>query len=200
VTALLAVLREIPGFVAAQQAGRWDSHTTDTLDGKAVLVLGAGDLAAGFRRRAEPFGATVTVVGRSAREGVHGIDELDELLPGADAVVVMLPLTQATRGLIGEQELGRMRDGAVLVNAGRGPLVRTDALVAELDVGRLRAALDVTDPEPLPEGHALWSAPGLLLTPHVAGSTLGFEERAWRVAAQQLEQFAAGRDPDNLQS
>jgi phosphoglycerate dehydrogenase-like enzyme len=93
-----------------------------------------------------------------------------------------------------------MRDGAVLVNAGRGPLVDTDALLTELTSGRLRAALDVTDPEPLPEGHPLWSTPGLLLTPHVAGSTFGFEERAWRVAARQLEQFAAGQEPDNLQN
>jgi phosphoglycerate dehydrogenase-like enzyme len=199
ITALLAVLREIPAFVASQQAGRWEPHTTDTLAGKSLLVLGAGDLATEFRRRAEPFDATVTVVGRSARKGVHGIDELDDLLPGADAVVVMLPVTDATRRIVDATFLSRMPDGAVLVNAGRGPLVDTDALLSELTSGRLRAALDVTDPEPLPDGHPLYSAPGLLLTPHVAGSTLGFERRAAQVAAAQLAQFAAGNDPDNLQ-
>ena len=199
VAALLAVYRELPGFTAGQAARRWDSHTTDTLDGKAVLVLGAGDLAVEFRRRAEPFGATVAVVGRSARPEVHGIDELADLLPSADAVVVMLPVNDATRGLIDAAALSRMRDGAVLVNAGRGPLVVTDALLAELRSGRLRAALDVTDPEPLPSDHPLWSAPGLLLTPHVAGSTRGYPQRAWQVAARQIEQFAAGKDPDNLQ-
>jgi phosphoglycerate dehydrogenase-like enzyme len=199
ITALLATLREIPAFVSAQQVGSWKPAITATMDGASVLVLGAGDLAVEFRRRAEPFGASIEVVGRAARVGVHGMDELDDLLPGADAVVVMLPLNDATRGRVGQHELARMRDGAVLVNAGRGPLVDTDALLAELTSGRLRAALDVTDPEPLPEGHPLWSAPGLLLTPHVAGSTRGFSERAWRVAARQLEQFAAGQDPDNLQ-
>jgi phosphoglycerate dehydrogenase-like enzyme len=199
VTALLAVYRELPGFVRAQDDGRWSSRTTDALDGKHVLVLGAGDLAVEFRRRAEPFGATVAVVGRRAREGVHGIDEVDDLLQAADAVVVMLPLNTATRGLIDAPKLRRMSDGAVLVNAGRGPLVVTDDLVAELRSRRLRAALDVTDPEPLPAGHPLWSAPGLLLTPHVAGNTRGYELRAWRVAAKQLAAVAYGSEPDNLQ-
>jgi phosphoglycerate dehydrogenase-like enzyme len=199
VATLLAVYRELPAFVHAQQERRWDPHTTDTLDGKHVLVLGAGDLATEFRRRAEPFGASVEVVGRKARAGVHGIDELDDLLPAADAVVVMLPVTDATRGLMDASKLGRMRDGAVLVNAGRGPLVVTDALLAELRAGRLRAALDVTDPEPLPADHPLWSAPGLLLTPHVGGGTRGLEVRAWTVAAKQIARFAAGSDPDNLQ-
>jgi phosphoglycerate dehydrogenase-like enzyme len=199
VAALLAVYRELPVFVLAQREGRWDDHTTDTLDGKRVLVLGAGDLAVEFRRRAEPFGAEVSVVGRRARAGVHGLDELDDLLPPADAVVVMLPLTDATRGLVDAGVLRRMADGSVLVNAGRGPIVDTDALLAELQAGRLRAALDVTDPEPLPDGHPLWSAPGLLLTPHVAGSTRGFQDRASAVAARQIEQFAAGQEPENLQ-
>jgi phosphoglycerate dehydrogenase-like enzyme len=200
ITALLAVYRELPGFVVAQQAARWDPRTTDTLAGKSVLVLGAGDLAAEFRRRAEPFDASVEVVGRRARPGVHAMEEVPTLLPQADAVVVMLPLTEATRGIVGAEQLGRMADGAVLVNAGRGPLVDTDALLGELRDGRLRAALDVTDPEPLPDGHPLWSAPNLLLTPHVAGSTAGYADRAWQVAAEQIAQFVAGQDPDNLQS
>jgi phosphoglycerate dehydrogenase-like enzyme len=200
VAALLAVLREFPGFTLRQTEGRWDQHTTDTLAGKHVLILGAGDLAAEFRKRAEPFGATVAVVGRTAREGVHGMDELDDLLPTADVVVAMLPLTDATRGIVDARVLGLMQDDAVFVNAGRGPSVVTDDLVAALQGGKLRAALDVTDPEPLPEGHPLWSAPNLLITPHVAGSTLGFQQRAWTVAAEQIAQFARGEQPANLQA
>ncbi|MDQ1673648.1 MAG: hypothetical protein QOC98_2210, partial [Frankiaceae bacterium] len=200
VAALLAVLREFPGFTLRQTEGRWDQHTTDTLAGKHVLILGAGDLAAEFRKRAEPFGATVAVVGRTAREGVHGMDELDDLLPTADVVVAMLPLTDATRGIVDARVLGLMQEDAVFVNAGRGPSVVTDDLVAALQGGKLRAALDVTDPEPLPEGHPLWSAPNLLITPHVAGSTLGFQQRAWTVAAEQIAQFARGEQPANLQA
>jgi phosphoglycerate dehydrogenase-like enzyme len=193
------VLREFPGFTLRQAEGRWEQHTTDTLSGKHVLVLGAGDLAAEFRKRAEPFGATVEVVGRSARAGVHGMDELDDLLPTFDVVVAMLPLTDATRGIVDARVLGLMKDDAVFVNAGRGPSVVTDDLVEALQGGRLRAALDVTDPEPLPDGHPLWSAPNLLITPHVAGSTLGFPQRAWGVAAEQIAQYVRGEQPANLQ-
>lgn len=200
IAALLAVLREFPGFTLSQAEGRWDQHTTDTLADKSVLVLGAGDLAAEFRRRAEPFGATVAVVGRTAREGVHAMDELDDLLPTADVVVAMLPLTDATRGIVDARVLGLMQDGAVLVNAGRGPSVVTDDLVTALQGGKLRAALDVTDPEPLPEGHPLWAAPNLLITPHVAGSTLGSQQRAWSVAAEQIAQFVRCGQPANLQA
>jgi phosphoglycerate dehydrogenase-like enzyme len=111
----------------------------------------------------------------------------------------MLPLTDATRGIVDADLLSRLPDGAVVVNAGRGPSVDTAALLGELQSGRLRAALDVTDPEPLPADHPLWSAPNLLLTPHVGGSTHGYEQRAWSVAAEQIATFAAGRDPANLQ-
>jgi phosphoglycerate dehydrogenase-like enzyme len=199
VSALLGVYRELPTFTRAQDERRWDQHVTDTLDGKRILVLGAGDLATELRRRAEPFGATVTVIGRRARSGVHGRDELPELVPDCDALVVMLPLTDATRGIVDADLLSRLPDGAVVVNAGRGPSVDTAALLGELQSGRLRAALDVTDPEPLPADHPLWSAPNLLLTPHVGGSTHGYEQRAWSVAAEQIATFAAGRDPANLQ-
>jgi phosphoglycerate dehydrogenase-like enzyme len=199
VAALLGVYRELPFFVLAQSERRWDPHTTETLDGKRLLVLGAGDLAVEFRRRAEPFGATVDVVGRRARDGVHSIDELPDLAGGCDALIVMLPLTDATRQIVDAALMARLADGTVVVNAGRGPLVDTDALLAELRSERLRAALDVTDPEPLPADHPLWSAPNLLLTPHVAGNTRGYQERAWAVAAEQIAAVAAGRQPPNLQ-
>lgn len=195
---LLALYREVPQFGADQAAHRWNQHVTETLDGKRVLVLGAGDLGQNLRARLEPFGATVTLAGRSARDGVRSFDEVPDLLGGHDAVVLMVPSNDQTRHLADAAFLARMPDHAVLVNVARGPVVDTAALLAELTTGRLRAVLDVTDPEPLPPDHPLWDAPGVLIFPHVGGNTDGFNERAWRVAAQQIAAFAAGQDPPNL--
>ncbi|HEY2280099.1 MAG TPA: 2-hydroxyacid dehydrogenase [Streptosporangiaceae bacterium] len=197
---LLAVYREVPQFLAQQAEHRWDQHPTETLDGKRVLVLGAGDLAQSLRSQLEPFGATVTLVGRSARDGVRSFEEVPGLLGGHDAVVLMVPYNDQTRHLADAAFLARMPDQAVLVNVARGPVVDTDALLAELTAGRLRAVLDVTDPEPLPPDHPLWDAPGVLIFPHVGGSTAGMTDRAWRVAAAQIGAFAAGQDPPNLVS
>ena len=190
VAALLAVYRHLPLFTAAQADERWDYHTTEELAAKRVLIVGAGDVAEQTVARLAPFEVTTTLVGRRARDGVHPVDEVAELLPHHDACVVVVPLTDATRGLVDAAFLAAMPDGSVLVNAARGPVVDTDALLAELTAGRLRAALDVTDPEPLPAGHPLWSAPGLLLTPHVGGSVPLAVDRAFRIAAEQIRQFA----------
>ncbi|WP_219994664.1 2-hydroxyacid dehydrogenase [Actinokineospora spheciospongiae] len=198
VGALLTVYRDLVGFADAQRAGRWTTHVTETLQGKQVLVIGAGDLGRQLERRLLAFDAEVTLVATSARPGVRALAELPALLPEHDAVVLVVPHTPATRGMVDAGFLARMPDGAVLVNVARGPVVDTGALLAELTSGRLRAALDVTDPEPLPEGHPLWSAPGLLLTPHVAGSCTGHRERAYRVVAEQVARFAAGDKPENL--
>lgn len=196
--ALLSIYRDFPAFDRAQAERRWDYHVTDTLQGKDILVVGAGDLGEQFRRRVEPFDATATLVGRTARDGVRGMDELPELLGSYDAVLVVVPLTEETTGMVDAEFLSRMKDGAILVNAARGPVVDTDALVAELESGRLRAALDVTDPEPLPADHPLWNAPGLFLTPHVAGSCRGHAERAYAVVASEVARFARGEEPRNL--
>jgi phosphoglycerate dehydrogenase-like enzyme len=198
VAVLLAVYRDLPAFHDARREGRWDYHYTDTLSGRRVLVVGAGDLGAQLRRRLEPFDVSVTLVGTSARNGVRGEDDLPRLLGEHDAVVLAVPLTSRTRGMVDAAFLAGMRDGAVLVNAARGPVVDTGALLAELRAGRLRAAVDVTDPEPLPADHPLWSAPGLLLTPHVAASCHGQRERAYAVAAEQIDRFARGEEPTNL--
>jgi phosphoglycerate dehydrogenase-like enzyme len=198
VAALLAVYRHLPRFTAAQDEGRWDYHVTEELAGKRVLIIGAGDVAEQTVARLAPFEVTTTLVGRRARDGVHPVEDAVELLPHHDACVVVVPLTDATRGLVDAAFLAAMPDGSVLVNAARGPVVDTDALLAELNAGRLRAALDVTAPEPLPAGHPLWSAPGLLLTPHVGGSVPLAVDRAFRVAAEQIRQFAAGNTPSNL--
>jgi phosphoglycerate dehydrogenase-like enzyme len=197
--AILAVLREIPVFVRAQDEERWDQHVTDTLTGKRVLLVGAGDLADETARRLDPFDvASVTRVGRRARDGVHATSELPELLGEADVVVLLVPLTDETRGLVDADFLAAMPDGALLVNAARGPVVDTDALLAELSAQRLRAVVDVVDPEPLPADHPLWRAPNLLITPHVGGSVPGHLERAYRVVHTQLEAVARGEDPPNL--
>jgi phosphoglycerate dehydrogenase-like enzyme len=197
-TAMLAALREFPDFATAQAAGRWDYRMTDELAGKQVLIVGAGSIGAALARRLLPFEVELTMVARQARDGVHAVEELPGLLPTADVVVLLVPLTDATRGLVDAAFLARMPDGALLVNAARGPVVDTDALVAELAAGRLRAALDVTEPEPLPPGHPLWTAPGLLLTPHVAGSVRGLLPRAYRLVARQLWRYAEGEPLDNV--
>jgi phosphoglycerate dehydrogenase-like enzyme len=196
-TALLTIYREFIGFEDDRRARSWNQHRTDTLQDKRVLIVGAGDLGNEMRRRLDAFDASATLVGMRARDGVHGVDELPGLLGDYDAVVLMVPLTNATTGMVDADFLARMRDDAILVNAARGPVVRTDALLAELQSGRLRAALDVTDPEPLPEDHPLWNAPGLLLTPHVGGSCTGLEKRAWRVATTEIARYVGGEELHN---
>jgi phosphoglycerate dehydrogenase-like enzyme len=198
VAVLLSMYRQLDVFAEAHRQTRWTRLSADTLQGKHVLIVGAGDLGRQLRRRLEPFDARCTMVGMSARDGVHGVQELPELLPAHDVVVLMVPLTSRTRGMVDAEFLAAMRDGAVLVNAARGPVVVTDALVAELTAGRLRAALDVTDPEPLPPGHPLWTAPGLLLTPHIGGTVSGGRSRSYAVAAAEIARYAGGELPDNL--
>ncbi|MGH3613573.1 MAG: 2-hydroxyacid dehydrogenase [Pseudonocardia sp.] len=198
VSVLLATYRHLPRFVRAQDQNRWDYHQTEELAGKRVLIVGAGDVAENTVRRLVPFGVTTTLVGRRARDGVHGIDEVSHLLPSHDACVVIVPLTGDTRGLVDARFLAAMPDGSVLVNGARGPVVDTAALTVELISGRLRAAVDVTDPEPLSADHPLWDAPGLLLTPHVGGSVPLGMERAFGVAAEQIAAFVRGERPPNL--
>ena len=197
-TAVLAAQRGIPHFVREQAAGRWSSSTQRSLVGARVLVVGAGDIGRRVGRMLTGFDVELTYVARSARDGVRSIDELPELLPQADVVVLLVPVTPETVGMVDAAFLAAMPDGALLVNAARGVVVATDALVAELESGRLRAALDVTEPEPLPEGHPLWSAPGLLLTPHVGGAVPDTNERAARAVTDQLSRVLAGRPLVNV--
>lgn len=197
-TAILASVREFPRFVRAQERGEWDRGVTDEVAGKRVLVVGAGSIGGAVRDRLLPFDAEVTMVARRARDGVHAVEELPTLLPAHDVVTVLLPLTDATRTLVDADFLSRMRDGALLVNAARGEIVDTQSLLAELTAGRLRAALDVVDPEPLPAGHPMWVAPNLLLTPHVGGAVRGFGRRAWRLVADQFGRYVRGEDVENV--
>jgi phosphoglycerate dehydrogenase-like enzyme len=141
---------------------------------------------------------SLTQVARTARPGVHGIDELPDLLPEADVVVLIVPLTDETRGMVDAAFLARMRDGALLVNGARGPVVDTEALTAELATGRIGAAVDVTDPEPLPADHPLWTMSNFLLTPHVAGSVRGLLPRAYRLAGDQIRRYVSGEPLINV--
>jgi len=201
-TAILAHLRTFPAFIRAQSAGRWlgrdEIGLAPELTGRTVLVIGAGAIGEGLAARLIACEATVVKMARSPREGVYGIDELPALLPIADVVVLLVPLTAATVGMVDAAFLGLMHDGALLVNAARGPVVVTDALVAEVRGGRLAAALDVTDPEPLPDGHPLWSMPNVIITPHVGGAAAGVRERAYALIDSQLRRHLAGEPLANV--
>jgi phosphoglycerate dehydrogenase-like enzyme len=172
----------------------------DDLAGSTVLIIGYGSIGAAIEARLKPFGVKIVRVARSARKEpeVRAIGELPRLLPEADIVVAIVPLTPATHGLIGAAEIALMKPGALLVNASRGPVVNTDALVAALRQNHLRAVLDVTDPEPLPFGHPLWLAPNCMITPHVGGSTPQFIHRAFRFGADQVRRFIAGKELQNM--
>ncbi|MCB5166644.1 2-hydroxyacid dehydrogenase [Streptomyces bambusae] len=199
---VLSSLRGVPGFVRGQDREEWRDGFYPALADKSVLIVGYGSIGAAIEDRLAPFEcARITRVARTARTAAHGpvhpLADLPALLPAADVVILSTPLTEQTRGLADAAFLARMKDGALLVNVARGPVVDTKALLAELETGRLRAALDVTDPEPLPAGHPLWHAPGVLITPHVGGSTSAFMPRAKRLLARQLTRFAAGEPVDN---
>jgi len=198
VTATLAALRGIPDFVRAQGKSRWSPATHRSLVGARVLVVGAGDIGRRIGRMMAGFDVDLTYVARTARDDVRATADLPVLLPDADVVVLVVPVTHETTGMVDAEFLAAMKDGALLVNAARGVVVDTDALLAELTSGRLRAALDVTDPEPLPEGHPLWSAPGLLLTPHVAGAVPDADERAAAAVVDQLTRVLDGRPLVNV--
>jgi phosphoglycerate dehydrogenase-like enzyme len=157
-----------------------------------VLIVGYGSIGAAVEARLAPFGCKFLRVARSARDGVAPVSALDDLLPQADIVILTTPLTRETRGLIDGVRIARMKRGALLVNAGRGPVVETGALVKALQEGRIRAALDVTDPEPLPHDHALWRAPNVMITPHLATDTPRFMGRAFAFAAEQAHRFVRG--------
>jgi phosphoglycerate dehydrogenase-like enzyme len=188
------------GVAATQQVAReWEHLDLRDLEGARVLSVGHGSIGVAVEERLAPFGvAEVVRVARRAREGVHAVDDLEALLPDADVVVNLLPATPATDGLFGAKMFAAMREGALFVNGGRGRTVDTDALVAALDSGRIRAVLDVMEPEPLPPEHPLWGAPNCIITPHSAGDTPGAERASWKLAGDQLRRYAAGENLINV--
>ena len=221
VSAILAMLKYFPLYRDLQRASDWNGrkqastayseiHNDQTpqfpailqeeLHGKRVLIVGYGDIGKAIEKLLTGFGVEITRIARSARTApeVHPVSELAKFLPNADIVVLILPLTPESHGLIGAEEIALLPQGALLVNAARGPIVQADALVAALNAGRIRAAVDVTDPEPLPVEHPLWKCPNLLLTPHVAGSTPQFSPRAIRIAADQVRRVLKGESLINV--
>jgi phosphoglycerate dehydrogenase-like enzyme len=222
VTAILGSLKRFPHYRDMQLKEQWKGQASvpngfldvggvqvgqyqvlgEDLAGKTVLIIGYGSIGAAIEARLQPFGVKVLRIARSARKepDVSAIGDLRRLLPEADVVVTIVPLTEETEGLIGVEEIELMKPNALLVNAARGPVVDTDALVQALQRGRLRAVLDVTDPEPLPVGHPLWSAPNCMITPHVGGSTPEFIHRAFRFGAAQVGRFIAGEPLENMVS
>jgi phosphoglycerate dehydrogenase-like enzyme len=197
VAGMLAVVREIPAFLAAQAEHRWDRLLADGLDGRRVLILGAGDIGTRVAAAVRAFDAQVTLVARTARDGVRSMAELPDLLAHHDVVVIALPHTPETSGLVDARFLAALPDAAVVVNIARGPIVDTGALLTELTNRRLRAFLDVTDPEPLPADHPLWDAPNLVLTPHVGGGTSGWERRAYQLVRAQILRLLHGEELAN---
>lgn len=195
-TLVLASLRDVPGMVRDQDARRWHTRWRPALADRRVLLVGYGAVGRAIEQRLLPFETEVVRVARGRRTDergvVHAIDELPSLLPDADVVVLCCPLTEETRGLVDADFLQRMRDGALLVNVARGPVVATDPLLAELHAGRVTAAVDVVDTEPLPADSAWWDAPGLLVSPHVGGASSAMWPRAHRLVREQLERYAAG--------
>ncbi len=182
----------------AQALGTWTEFEAEELAGQRVVILGFGSIGAAVADRLRPFDVEIVGVARSARDGTLGMADLDAVLPGAAILVNLLPLTSQTTGFLDARRLGLLPDGALVVNAGRGRTVDTPALVAELERGRLRAALDVTDPEPLPDGHVLWSLPNVLVSPHIAGDSPGATRRAFELAGAQVRRFAAGEPLQNV--
>jgi len=193
---LAMLLAHGKGLFEAAERRTWKYWQPRELAGSTVLIVGHGSIGAALARRLDALDARVVGVARTARDGLYGIESLPELLPRADSVVVLAPLNEETRGFVDERFLARMRDGALLINAGRGQLADTDALLGE--AGRLRFALDVTDPEPLPDGHPLWTAPGVVISPHMAGDSPESFVRAYELVADQLERFRAGQPLVNV--
>jgi phosphoglycerate dehydrogenase-like enzyme len=201
VMAILAMRRHLPGHVLSQHDAtwRWASGGTD-LEDATVLIVGYGSIGRAVEARLERFRVNVVRVAGHARAGVHSAADLPQLLPGSDVVVILVPLIPETRGMVNAAFLSSMRPGALLVNAARGPVVDTDALVAALHAEHIQAALDVTDPEPLPDGHPLWSAPGVLITPHIGGAVSRVLERGWRFAGAQVGRYLDGEPLLNIVS
>lgn len=204
---MIAAQRQLPRFAAAQERGEWVPVFAESLADRRVLLVGFGGVGTAIARRLAPFEVELTAVARTARTeqvdgvgevSVHGMGDLDALLPGAEIVVLSLPASDETHHLFDAERIARMAPGALLVNVGRGPLVDTDALVAALNADAIRAASDVFEEEPLPAGHPLWSTPNLLITPHGGGASTAMNPRMARLIRRQIDRMLAGEPPVNI--
>jgi len=198
---ILASYRRLPRAVRNQEQQVWPSsydEIDDSLADRTVLILGYGSIGEALERRLTGFECEIIRVARRERDGVHPISQLPQLLPRADVVVLLTPATAETRGMVDAKFLAQLKDGALLVNVSRGVVVDTDALLAELSTGRISAAVDVTEPEPLPAGHPLWSAPNVLINPHRGGASTAFAPRVARLVRAQMGRYAAGEPLINV--
>ena len=194
----IASLRNFPEFVRNQDKGKWVHTREKSINDRKIGVIGFGSIGSTVARMLSGFSVEIMPFTQSGRDNTTPITDLDMHLPSLDVVILILPLTKESKHLFDARRLALMKNGALLVNVARGPIVDTDALVKELNSGRITAALDVTDPEPLPDGHPLWSAKGVLISPHVGGNTTAFEPRARRLIKSQLELLAAGKPLNNI--
>lgn len=198
----LAVQRHIDDFAVDGRSGTWSPVFAQSLADRRVLLLGYGGVGTAIAARLAPFEVEIVPVASRAREEdgihVHGVDELAGLLPTVDIVILSLPGGESTRHIIGEAELAALPDGALIVNVGRGPLIDTDALVRHTRAGRIRAGLDVTDPEPLPQDHPLWATPGVLISPHVGGASSAMHPRVATLVRRQIAHLLADETPENI--
>jgi phosphoglycerate dehydrogenase-like enzyme len=194
----IASLRGFPNFLRNQFRGEWASEHRKSLTDSRIGIVGFGSIGQTIKQNLSGFAVETIGFSRSGSNGSRKMDELDHELPKLDVVILVLPLNSESRGLFDARRLALMKDGALLVNVARGPIVDTDALVAELNSGRILAALDVTDPEPLPEGHPLWSAKGVLISPHVGGDTTACEPRLRRLVEEQLQRLKDGETVRNI--
>jgi phosphoglycerate dehydrogenase-like enzyme len=197
-TLILASQRGWPAVGRNQDAQKWDRPLYPGLIGQRVLLVGVGGIGREFEKRINGYDVELTRVGRSARDGVHGTAELPRLLPAADIVVLAVPLSDDTRGLVDAAFLDLLPTGALVVNVSRGPIIDTDALVAHVRSGAVRSALDVVDPEPLPAGHPLWSLPGSLLSPHLGGNVQSMADRIDPLVREQIDLLVRGERPKNI--
>ncbi len=200
VTLILASLRQLPKFAAQQSARTWRHKRTESLAGKRVLLVGYGAIGAAIEQRLSPFGAVVTRVSRTARAGVRPLGQLPALAAGADILVACVALTPQTSGLVSAEVLAALPDGALIVNVARGAIIDAAALTEQLRSGRLRAALDVTDPEPLPQDRVEWALPNVLITPHIGGDTTTFGSEVAGFVANQAVRHLSGQPLHNVVS
>jgi phosphoglycerate dehydrogenase-like enzyme len=194
----LASRRGIPGFVKDQLDGKWNHARRTSLADSKIGIIGFGSIGKQVAKNLSGFEVEVIGFSKSGRDGSKKIEELDSYLPTLDIVILILPLNAESKHLFNKARLAKMKDGALLVNVARGPIVDTEALIAELNSGRIHAALDVTDPEPLPENHPLWKAKNLLIVPHVGGNSTAFEPRGRKLVESQIALLAAGKPLNNI--
>ena len=202
VALVLASQRGIPGFVRAAEHGHWAPAWYPSLADRQVLLIGYGAVGKAIADRLRPFEVSLTRVAHRERSDEHGeiygVTALPDLVPTADIVIVVVPLSESTTHLINDAFLSRMRDGTLLVNVSRGRVADTEALLKHASTGRLRLALDVTDPEPLPEGHPLFALENVLISPHVGGASSASPPRLFRLIREQVERMRSGEEPLNV--